>query len=252
MLGMFLRCPAQFEFRYIRGVIIPPGVAARVGSGVHEAAHINNKQKITSRQDLPASDLQDAARDHYVKLVKEKGVFIPKDQAQEKNKILNMGLNSVVSLTKLYHTSLAPQIQPVMAEDRLEVEVGLAWPISGGIDAYTEDKWLSDLKTAAKSKHQVEADNSLQLTFYAGLLAHTTGEWPERVSLEVLVNTKKPKHQSLISRRGPQDWANLMLRLKLMEAQILTGLFPPCDPGAWNCSVTWCGYYAMCKFSSRR
>jgi len=31
MLGMFARCPAQFERRYINNEIIPPGIAARQG-----------------------------------------------------------------------------------------------------------------------------------------------------------------------------------------------------------------------------
>jgi len=74
MLGMFLRCPHQFERRYLRGEIIPPGIAARRGSATHE--------------DLPVGDLRDAARDHYVRLVKEEGVFISKDQLPEKEKLL--------------------------------------------------------------------------------------------------------------------------------------------------------------------
>jgi hypothetical protein len=38
MLGMFLRCPHQFERRCLLGEIIPPGIAARRGSATHKAA----------------------------------------------------------------------------------------------------------------------------------------------------------------------------------------------------------------------
>ena len=69
MLGMFLRCPHQFERRYLRGEIIPPGIAARRGSATHKAAQINHEQKLHSQEDLPVGDLQDAARDHYVRLI---------------------------------------------------------------------------------------------------------------------------------------------------------------------------------------
>lgn len=249
MLGMFLRCPAQFERRYINGEIIPPGIAARRGSGVHKAAEINHRQKIQSYVDLPIGDLQDAARDEYVRLIKDKGVFIPKDQAGEKDKLLGAGLDASVRLTKLYREALAPKIQPELVEERIIADVGLAVPLSGMVDVFTVDWHLPDLKTADRAKGVNEAENSLQLTMYAGLLAHKLGFWPKRISLEVLVNSKEPKLQSLPTSRDPGHWENLLLRVKMMLAQIQTGLFPPCDPGAWICSQRWCGYFWTCRYS---
>lgn len=251
-LGMFLRCPAQFERRWINGEIIPPGIAARRGSSVHKAAQINHEQKLRSRKDLPVDSLQDAARDEYVRLVKDKGVFIPKDQVSEKDKLLAAGMDASTRLTKLYREALAPMIQPVMAEKYLTVDAGLDLPLAGTVDVLTEDNWLPDLKTADKSKIAGEAENSLQLTFYAGLVANDTGRWPEKVSLEILVDNKTPKLQSLETTRGPEDWKNLLLRVQLMIAQINTGLFPPCDPGAWICSPKWCGYFDSCKYSLKK
>lgn len=248
-IGMFLRCPAQFERRYIKGEIIPPGIAARRGSAVHKAAEINHVQKINSHNDLPIDSLQDAARDEYVRLVKDEGVFIPKDQLSEKDKLLASGLDATTRLAKLYRESLAPQIQPVLAEEYLSLDVGINLPLAGTIDVLTVDNWLPDMKTADKSKPSGDADNSLQLTFYSGLVAQHIGKWPEKISLEVLVNTKEPKLQSLETKRGPQHWANLLLRVQLMLAQIQTGLFPPCDPGAWICSPRWCGYFWTCRYS---
>jgi hypothetical protein len=105
--------------------------------------------------------------------------------------------------------------------------VGLDLPLQGTIDVLTTDNWLPDLKTADKSKGPKDADHSLQLTFYAGLVAQYTGSWPEKISLEVLVNNKEPKLQSLPTTRGPAEWTNLLLRIQLMLAQIHTGLFPP-------------------------
>ena len=252
MLGMFLRCPHQFERRYLRGEIIPPGIAARLGSATHKAAQLNHEQKLHTKADLPLGDLQDAARDHYVNLIKDEGVFIPKDQLAEKDKLLAAGLDATVRLTKLYREALAPAIEPVLVEEKLTMEAGLGLPLRGTIDVFTADQWLPDLKTAAKSKRPKDADHSLQLTFYAGLVAHQTGAWPQKVSLEVLVNNKEPKLQSLPTSRGPEDWTNLMLRIHLMVAQIDTGLFPPCDPSAWICSPQWCGYFWTCTYATKR
>lgn len=254
MLGMFARCPQQFERRYINNEIIPPGIAARQGSAVHKGAEINHIQKIESRTDLSVSDIQDAARDHYVHLIKDEGVFIPFDKLSEKNKLLAEGLDISVRLAELYANELAPKIQPIMAEERLyyyDPEI-LEIPLSGQLDMLDETNWLPDLKTAAKSKTQREADISLDLTMYTGLVAHRTGNWPDKVSLEVLVNTKTPKHQSLESVRGPEDFAILIERVKVVWAQICSGLFPPCDPGFWLCDEKWCGYYRSCKYAVHR
>jgi hypothetical protein len=252
MLGMFLRCPHQFERRYLRGEIIPPGIAARRGSATHKAAQLNHEQKLHTQTDLPLADLQDAARDHYVTLIKEDGVFLPKEQLSDKDKLLAAGLDATVRLTTLYREALAPSIQPLLVEEPLTCEVGLALPLKGTIDVLTTDHWLPDLKTADKSKGPKEADYSLQLTFYAGLVAQRTGTWPQRISLEVLVNTKAAKLQSLPTSRGPEDWRNLVQRVHLMVAQMEAGLFPPCDPSAWICSPTWCGYFGTCTYSLKR
>ena len=252
MFGMFLRCPAQFERRYVNGEIIPPGIAARRGSATHKAAEINHVQKLVSKEDLPVDSLQDAARDEYMHLVKDEGVFIPKDQIGAKGTLLAEGLDSATRLTKLYREALAPQIIPVLVEERLTIDVVLDVPIKGTIDVLTADNWMPDMKTAAKSKGQADAENSLQLTFYAGLVANHTGKWPGKVSLEILVDNKTPKLQSLETKRGPEDWAKLILRLQLFVAQLRTGLFPPCDPGHWLCSPAWCGYFQTCRYSTDR
>jgi RecB family exonuclease len=252
MLSMFLRCPHQFERRYLRREVIPPGIAARRGSATHKAAQLNHEQKLHSKADLPLGDLQDAARDHYLSLITEEGVFIPKDQVADKEKLLAAGLDAAVRLTKLYWEALAPAIEPVLVEEQLTLEAGLKLPLRGTIDVFTADQWLPDLKTTDRSKGPKDADHSLQLTFYAGLVAHQTGAWPQKVSLEVLVNHKEPKLQSLASTRGPADWGDLLRRVHFMVAQIEMGLFPPCDPNAWVCSPTWCGYFWTCTYTTSR
>jgi PD-(D/E)XK nuclease superfamily len=158
MLGMFLRCPHQFERRYLRGLIIPPGISARRGSATHKAAQINHEQKLHTQEDLPLDELQDAARDSYVRMIKEEGVFIPKDQIAGKDTLLAKGLDAAIRLTTLYRESLAPAIQPILVEEKMTMEVGLDLPLQGTIDVLTADHWLPDLKTADKSKGPKDAD----------------------------------------------------------------------------------------------
>lgn len=252
MLGMFLRCPAQFERRYIIGEIIPPGIAARRGSATHKAAQINHEQKLQSKEDMIVNDLQDVARDHYVKLIKEEGVFIPKETVGEKEKLLAEGLDAAVRLTKLYREELAPSIYPVLVEQKLSIDAGLDVPITGIIDVLTEDNDLEDMKTSDKSKPAGEAENSLQLTFYSGLVYHRTGKWPRKTNLRILVNNATPKLQTLESSRGPRDWERLIERIRFVLMQIRVGIFPPADPNSWSCTPKFCGYWFTCRWGAKR
>lgn len=254
ILGQHTRCPEQFRRRWMEGEIIPPGIAARRGSGAHKAAEINHIQKVISGEDLPVGDLQDAARDEYVRLVRDQGIFIPKEDLPAKNRLLAEGLDTTVRLAKLYHDELAPKIQPApgWVERRVYMDVGLVVPLAGTLDVATVDGHLPDIKTAAKATPQSVADTSLQLSLYSALYAHESGKWPDQISLEVLVDAKVPKLVSLLTTRGPKDFAQLMLRIKLMLAQIETGLFPPCDPSAWICSEKFCGFALSCKYFIRR
>ena len=52
-LRMLTRCGIQYENRYVMGEIIPPGIAAVRGIGVHRAAAANGQQKIESGSDHP-------------------------------------------------------------------------------------------------------------------------------------------------------------------------------------------------------
>ena len=52
-LEMHQRCPKQYEFRYVEGMKIPPGIALIRGKAFHSGVAHNYKQKIESAKDLP-------------------------------------------------------------------------------------------------------------------------------------------------------------------------------------------------------
>lgn len=255
MLNTFYRCPEQFRRRYIDGEILPPGIAARKGSATHKAAEINHQHKIATKSDMSLGDLQDAARDEYVRLVKEEGVFIPKEEAGETKKLLADGLDSTVRLTKVYREKVAPQIQPILVEEIIYLDAGLSLPLRGIVDVVTEKEGgkihLPDLKTTAKAYSQGTADSALQLTFYGGLVAERLGQWPDSYSLEIMIDNSKSYHQSLTTSRTKADWEILMMRIENMLEHLKAGLFHPCDPGHWCHSPKWCGFFWSCKYANK-
>lgn len=158
-LGMALRCGESFRRRYIEDEIIPPGIAAGRGTGVHKANEVNLKQKIKTKIDLPLSDLTDAARDGYVHAFRN-GVYLTKEDQPSKNTLLNDGLNDTIRLTELYRKEVAPEIKPIEVERPFRLDVGLPLLLAGRIDM-EEDFKVDDLKTAGMSWPEGRIDKEI-------------------------------------------------------------------------------------------
>ncbi len=45
-LNMYLRCPAQYKFRYVDGIILPPKSALTKGKAVHRGQEFNYWQQL--------------------------------------------------------------------------------------------------------------------------------------------------------------------------------------------------------------
>lgn len=60
-LVTFARCPEQWRRRYIEGDIIPPGIAALRGSGVHKGAETAMRSKIETHANMRPAEVVDIA-----------------------------------------------------------------------------------------------------------------------------------------------------------------------------------------------
>ncbi len=259
MINMWERCGEQFRRRYIEDEITPPGIAARIGTGVHKGAEANHEAKYNTGQDEPLSVVQDAAVQGYKEAISNGGVFFPVTEKNEAKRKVSEGIDTVASLTALYHHSLAPQIFPVFIEKKITTDIsGLPVPFSGIIDVLSSQKqlcnnktfWLPDIKTAAKKWSQGQADNSIQMTLYNQLVKEATGEYPAKISIEVFTKTKEPAHQQIVTERKKEDFDVLIEKTKIMWSTINAGLFAPAQAGHWICSYKYCGYWWSCNFIS--
>lgn len=248
MLGQWFRCPEQFRRRWIENEIIPPGIAARIGTGLHKGNEVNCRAKIVTGQDEPLSVVQDAARDGYVKALQE-GVFFPPDEVPTAKEKMAEGVDTTVTLAGLYHKSLAPQVQPAMIERRILMEApGLDVPFAGTVDVLTTDGWWFDIKSAARKWPEGRADSDVQATLYGELVRAETGKYPARLSFEIFTKTKEPAHQHIETTRQPEDFDALVSRSQVMLRSITAGIFPPAEVGHWLCSPKWCGYWYSCPY----
>jgi hypothetical protein len=248
-LSTWDNCPEQFRRRYIEGEIIPPGLAAHIGTGVHKAAEVNHRAKIKTGQDEPLSVVQDAARDGYITAVKDKRAYFPPEDRPSARAQAEAGVDEVVSLAALYHAQIAPEISPALIEKRVELWVpGLDLPISGTIDLLDEAGTLIDFKTASKAWPADRAHYSPQATIYHKLVEADTGQPPEEIRFEIMIKGAKPRRQTLSTDRTEDDFTALVGRLAIIHRMIQAGIFPPAQSGHWVCSPKYCGYFWSCPY----
>lgn len=249
-IGMFFRCPEQFRRRYIEEEIIPPGIAARIGSGMHKGAEYNHKNKLLTGKDEPLSVCQDAARDEYRRLIFDYGVFFPKDELPSAKQQLSQGVDVTVGLTKSYHKNLAPLVHPILVEKKIYLkDPDIEIPFVGTVDLLAHPNWLADMKSAAKKWPENRIKSDIQVTLYRELIKAETGKYPSKMTVEVFTKTKEFRHQTLEAERTGQDWILLKKRVQSMLKMIKAGCFPPGDPGSWICSAKWCGYWQSCPYT---
>jgi hypothetical protein len=249
-LNMALRCGEQLRRRYIEDEIIPPGVAAGRGTGVHKANEVNLKQKIVSQKDLPLSDMQDAARDGFVNAFRN-GVYLTGEDVSKKETIINDALNDCIRCTGIYANEVAPHIEPVEVEVPFEVDIGLSLVMKGRID-YSDNNEVNDLKTSKKSWSDGQIEKEIQPIFYS--MAHEKQKGTRPVfNYHILVPLKtkdKYMHQSIT----PTDamYAGLVMKMRMFCKMIESGTFLPANPSSWWCCEKWCGYYKTCIYVGNR
>lgn len=244
-IAMYLRCPRQWEYRYIDGIIAPPSISLIVGAAYHDALAVNFMQKITSQQDLPLGDVLDAFSTSWDRQLTRRVTV--EDGEQEEFEDVDLQEESPgaakdvgISLVDVYHHAVAPGIQPVAVERSCEIEIA-DLKLVGRIDLEEDNGKIDDHKTSARSKTQDDVDRELQPSAYGLLVMH-----PVDFDFHVAVKKKKPEIQIINTRRTAADIVWFLRLAEQVWALMNTGVYPP-NPMGWWCSERFCGYYSMCK-----
>jgi hypothetical protein len=157
-----------------------------------------------------------------------------------------------------YYRQAVPVIKPVAVEKTFALKIGSV-PVRGVIDLidripgdYTLDddpdqppplvEVVADLKVTGKMWSEQQLEKEHQLTFYA--IAENT----DRVRIDFLLDQKSgSKYVPKRTLRTPIEKKYLVEDLEEVVAAIKLGVFPRCNPTAWNCTPKWCGYYNLCR-----
>lgn len=235
---MYRRCPAQYYYRYIRGIKIPPNSSLTRGLCVHSGAAFNYKQKIQSYKDLPLPEVTEYVASEFETLKDETEWAKDEKPGQIKDQTVN--------LYSHYHKEFAPLIQPLFVEQEILLPLeNYGFQFKGYIDLVDVTLFIRDLKTSARTPNQDALEKSLQLSGYAWGLYKLTGEMPLGVALDYLVNTKTPHIVTLTGTRTQQDFKRFINTVGKVAYGIQEGVFYP-NENNFLCSPDKCGYWKLC------
>lgn len=244
--NMYLNCGESYRRRYIEKEIIPPGIALVRGSATHKGIEINHRQKQSTHEDLPKKHIIDISVEDFDNRIRRDG--IKNDEDKPDKDVVGEGRDQTAALAGLYAEKVAPEIQPVYVEERIVIDIPDLKPIYAVMDCLDDKNNVRDFKTAGKSKSQSDIDTSLQFSIYALAAKEKTGKMPDNMYMDVLVATKEPKYQRLVTKRAEDSYIQVIRLASAVQSAIQKGVFLPATPGAWNCSARWCGYYTTCPY----
>jgi len=259
-MNMFQRCPKQYEYRYIKGLKMPPNIAMNSGKAIHEALEYNALHKLRTTEDIPMADLLDISGDSHDKYMGQ--VEDLDKKAAGTNKDENQGI------VTLYRRVQAPHITPIAAEREFRIELpeddgGIYKPVIGFIDSLAEVPdvrpgppggriiALEDYKRVSRKKQQAEVDLSPQLTLYDYVYDTEVGQLPDVIGFRQLGFLKRDGPYSIPMYRTPQTvearrkrHRRVLNQLKGVQKAIKDGNFIPVD----NPQICgWCGYKDICQ-----
>lgn len=231
---------------------LPNGAGAAIGSCVHAAAQITLEEKAKTGALPPASVTTDAAVDT---LKKKAAEGISYDDATTN---MSSAEEQVVLMAYTYRADIAPQVQPIIIETRLEATVPWTrnrFVLSGQADVIAREPGrVRDLKTGKTRGH-----HRPQLGSY-GLLARSQGgelniteaseDYIRRTTLKKQREVRGETYKYDLA--GCESAAIAVLRhmdtclTTFMEGDPDRGVLPgdpwsfPANPSSKLCSARWC------------
>ena len=264
-VGMMLRCPKQWEFRYAKGMKIKPSGPMITGSAFHKVAEVTFKRRMVGGMPVTIEEAGDIYSTDFNRAMSEEEI--------EWKPGVNPGemKDDGIILARNYLQTIVPGIFPTMVEhvDQFEMIPGVDMMVV--IDTVDSGTNIVDYKVTGKAWSDGQAETEIQhypYLWYMNWLGGAKQPWEGDTSFEYHVNLltrakkkrTKPKkwdpvNDALVMRKNVDSViteAGFRLYREQVEgvaAMIHAGLFPPRGRAAKNfwCSEGMCGYWEYCK-----
>lgn len=272
-LDMLSKCGVQYEYRYVKGLKIPPSVGMLEGRAIDKAASAILRHKLAEGT-LPTDE---AVADHAGQEMRTEWndageVLIPAAEALRGGKgRLGYAVDRAIRMARKYRTAVAPYAQTMVdpktgiarVQHKWEVDMGSGIVLNGISDDEETDA-VNDLKTKGKPAPDRAAHESPQLTGYAAAKYVIDGIEEPKVRLHVLIDRPKlfegtvpgddpagVKFQRLESVRTLEQMQAYLRRVEQAAKVIRAGAFLPARPEDWWCSAKFCGYFQICPYAHK-
>ncbi|HEV7281403.1 MAG TPA: PD-(D/E)XK nuclease family protein [Pirellulaceae bacterium] len=244
-LNQYLRCPLQFYFeRVLKLPRSGVGSGLVLGSAVHQALAIFHR-RLQRKEPTEPNLLRDSFLDEWRNREQEERIEFRGGETREG--LIELG----VALLETY-AQQPPSGEIVAVERRtwiplrtsddryLETPLVAIADLIVRVDGYLK---ITEFKTSGRAYGEFEVETSLQATCYVNAVLETFGEWAN-VEYAVLVKTKTPKVQRLLTSRTEEDLRRLGDLVENVERAVQHEIFYPVETPL-NCST--CPYRGPCR-----
>lgn len=238
-INTYLRCPLQYYFRYVRGIIIPPKAVLVLGGSVHKALEHNYRQKVKSHKDLKVKEVLECFDQAFKDREKE---VEWKKETEKKEEFKSQGMK----LLEKYQEEIAPTIQPLIVEQKYEIRLeGLNQTFLAFLDLIDMAKVINDHKTTMRTPSFISSDHNIQLIAYSMVYRTETEEIELKSRVHYLVKTKEPKIVALEKKVSNREIQRFLKTVSSVAKAINEENFYP-NPHNFMCTNTGCGYWDIC------
>jgi len=237
-LTRFLNCPASYKFNYVDKIpwdFTPADMS--FGSAIHETLEKFHNNGIATKESLVKdfeSRWNDALKKPNLRFNKLNGVELRDRGRQLVLEYYNQFKDIKVQEAELYFEIPLIDLSTGQFEGHL---------VHGKIDMIAENI-VHEIKTSGRSYSQQEADESLQLTWYAFAYQLLYNRKPENLKFVVLIKTKVPKIQILETTRTQQDFTRLHQLMTNAIKTIQLSAFYPNPLTKYGCGG--CPFQSVC------
>lgn len=260
-LTTYLDCPRRFAARHLRMDVVSAGyelnkplpstAGAVVGSGVHGGvAYTLDHWREHGTYGLDADAVEKGILEFRERVTLDGVTY------DDTTRDANTAEKQITRMTRSYRQEVAPKVQPVLVEERLEADIAAGWVLSGQLDtlasvrAEGQGERIRDVKSGA-----VRRANGVQYGAYALLFeAHgykitgliedyiarvkITKEQPPPVEIKIeLAAAREDAFETMAAVQ--RDVALFHERLADPNGRPANAAFRP-NPGSQLCSAKWC------------
>jgi len=235
-IKMFLRCPLQYYFRYIKGIKMLPNSAMTMGRCIHSTIERYYKEQLRGKHDMTVEEVEERFASLWA--VESKETDFKKDEMPDKLK------DEGIKLMGKYLLDIAPTVKPKEIEKKFELTFeNVSYTLKGIIDLIEEDGTIVDHKCSKRSPVQSEVDRDIQLSAYTLAYGSLYGKQPNGLRYDYLVRNKTPKTVQCVTARSQKALNRFLKLIGYVSQSIEQGIFYPNE--SMLCST--CGYKDLCR-----